>query len=438
MLSKCWWVVLVSVGCSEHAPPVVADAAILVDARVCRTPTGAGIVHNTNLAAAETWTEVDSPHIIMFDTTISATITVEPCAVVRIAGGKTVTVAAGGSFNFGGDSGFPITVERLDPATAFGPIRGLTDSGVRFAHTVVRGGGNPLGPVSNGAAIMTQSNVQITALEIADSASQGLSLGPTARVTFAAGPNELVVHGSVGFPVMTAPNAVGQIPTGTYTGNGIDEILITNVGQVTTSQTIHAYGVPYRVGTSANDQLDVLGPVSTVAVLTIEPGVTMKFQPGGRMRIDTAATTSLAKAALIAVGTPTQKIVFTSVSSTPAAGDWVGISFAATTSPMSRMQYARVAFAGGPTATGSNSCPYPTRVGQNDAAIRIFGTPGPLTQFITDTEILASGLDGIDRGWRDDLQNDFIATNTFTTIGGCKQSTPKMSNGGCPATPPCP
>lgn len=101
------------------------------------------------------------------------------------------------------------------------------------------------------------------------------------------------------------------------------------------------------------------------------------------------------------------------------------------------MQYARVEYAGQATATGSNSCPYPGRVGQNDAAIRIFGTPGPLTQFITDTEIVSSALDGIDRGWRDDLQPDFIATNTFT-VAGCKQSVPKMGNGGCPTTPACP
>ncbi len=127
------------------------------------------------------------------------------------------------------------------------------------------------------------------------------------------------------------------------------------------------------------------------------------------------------------------------MSATPAAGDWVGISFAGLTAPMSRMQYTRVEYAGGATATGSNSCPFvPPRTGPNDAAIRIFGTPGPLTQFITDTEIVASRLDGIDRGWRDDVQPDFIATNTFTAIGGCKQTTPRTTAGVCPAAPLCP
>ena len=156
------------------------------------------------------------------------------------------------------------------------------------------------------------------------------------------------------------------------------------------------------------------------------------------MRIETAASTSPAKGALIAVGTVAQKIVFTSVAASPAAGDWIGISFAGLTDAMSKMQHTRVEYAGQATATGSNSCPYTGRVGQNDAAIRIFGTPGPVTQFITDTEIVSSARDGIDRGWRDDETTDFLATNTFTDVAECLQSVPRTFNGVCPATPACP
>jgi hypothetical protein len=100
------------------------------------------------------------------------------------------------------------------------------------------------------------------------------------------------------------------------------------------------------------------------------------------------------------------------------------------------VQNVRVEFAGGATTSSSNSCPYPGRVGQNDAAIRIFGPPS--TQFITNTEILASLRDGIDRGWRADLQPDFLATNTFTAVAACKQTTPRTFNGVCPANPLCP
>jgi hypothetical protein len=99
------------------------------------------------------------------------------------------------------------------------------------------------------------------------------------------------------------------------------------------------------------------------------------------------------------------------------------------------MQNTRVEFAGGASTGGSNSCPYPGIV-INDAAIRIFGPPS--TQFITNSEILSSARFGIDRGWRADLQPDFLASNTFTAVASCKQTTPRTFNGVCPATPTCP
>ena len=101
------------------------------------------------------------------------------------------------------------------------------------------------------------------------------------------------------------------------------------------------------------------------------------------------------------------------------------------------MQNTKVKFAGGTTVSGSNSCPYPGRVGPNYAAIRIYGAP-PAGEFITSSEIVSSLRDGIDRGWRSDVQPDFLAGNTFTAIAGCKETTPATQNNVCPATPPCP
>jgi hypothetical protein len=100
------------------------------------------------------------------------------------------------------------------------------------------------------------------------------------------------------------------------------------------------------------------------------------------------------------------------------------------------MQNVRVEFAGGTSTTGSNSCPYPASNGINDAAIRIFGPP--LTQFITGTEIASSLHHGIDRGWRADLQPDFLAGNTFTSVNACKQTVPRTAAGVCPSALACP
>ena len=445
-------VVLVLASCGEKLPKqpgrYVPDAPPPIDAPpdaapiTCAAPTGVGTIHQT-FTTAQTWTAATSPHVVLFDATISAPITIEPCAVVRIAGSKVLTIVANGAIIANGAVGQPVTFERRDPGTAYGPIRAF--GGVlSLTHTIMREGGNPLGVVAGGATIIMARSVSATTgslhlddVEIANSASQGIHLQGV--LGFDAGSKDVRIHGSVGYPIVTYANLLGSIPSGVYTGNATDELLIAGSGgQVTTSQTMHDRGIPYRVGEGPNGQLDVVGPVGTVAVLTIEPGVRLKFHPGGRMRIEPGA--GPAKGALIAVGTPAKRIVFTSVSPTPVAGAWIGVWFAGTVAPASRMQYVRVEFAGGTSNSGSNSCPYPGRNGINHAAIRIFGPASPLSQFITDTEILSSALDGIDRGWRDNLQPSFLPTNTITNLaaGGCKESLPRTFAGVCPSVLPCP
>ncbi len=120
----------------------------------------------------------------------------------------------------------------------------------------------------------------------------------------------------------------------------------------------------------------------------------------------------------------------------PAAGNWLGIGFGSVVDPRTSMQNAVVEFAGGASVSGSNSCPFPGSSAINSAAIRIFGPPS--TQFITNTEIVSSADFGIDRGWRADLQPDFLPSNTFTAVAACKQTTPRTANGACPAILSCP
>ena len=275
-------------------------------------------------------------------------------------------------------------------------------------------------------------------VEIAGSLSQGVYInGP---VGFDASSQNLRIHGAAGFPVHVYARVLGSVPSGNYIGNGRDEIGIAGSGgPVVDAQTMHNRGVPYHVGSGADGgRMDINSQLSgQVAVLTIEPGVTVQFPPGGTLNVDPTSGTAAAQGALIAIGgtAPDQKIVFTSDRPTKSAGDWLGIGFGAAVDPRSVMQNVRVEFAGGATATGSNSCPYPGG-GNSEGAIRIFGPPR--TQFITNTEILSSARFGIDRGWRADLQPDFLASNTFTAVAACKQTTPRTFNGVCPANPLCP
>lgn len=87
---------------------------------------------------------------------------------------------------------------------------------------------------------------------------------------------------------------------------------------------------------------------------------------------------------------------------------------------------------------GSGSCP-DNAENNNDAAIRIFGYPP--SEFVTNTTILASKTNGIDRGWRSDSSPvEFLATNTFTNVALCQQTFAPNAANNCPApaSVPCP
>ncbi len=409
----------------------------------CTAPSGAGTTHGS-INAAETWTEAGSPHIVPFDINVAAAVTIQECAVVRIVKGGTVTVTPSGSLVANGSQGRPVTFEAKVAGQAWASIRNLGGT-LSLNHAVLTGGGDPLNvnPAFAGALHMqspsTIGTFHVDDVEIAGSLSQGVYIN--GAVGFDATSQNLRVHGSAGYPVHVYARVIGSVPSGTYTGNGHDAIAIAGAGgPVVSNQTMHNRGVPYHVGSGPDSgRMDVNSQVAgQVAVLTIAPGVTVQFPPGGTLNVDPANGTSPAQGALIAIGGAAvdQKIVFTSDQGMASrAGDWLGIGFGGSVDPRSTMQNVRVEFAGGASVSGSNSCPF-AGVAVNEAAIRIFGPP--LSQFITSTEILSSARFGIDRGWRADLQPDFLASNTFTAVASCKETTPRTANGVCPATVPCP
>ena len=97
---------------------------------------------------------------------------------------------------------------------------------------------------------------------------------------------DLRIHGTQAAPIRIVAGLAGTLPLGAYTGNSDDEIVLaTGAGNgVVTSQTYRALGVPYHVGDgTAVARLDVTAP-SGVATLTIDAGVTMRFEPGGGLR----------------------------------------------------------------------------------------------------------------------------------------------------------
>jgi hypothetical protein len=447
-LHRYAWTLAILAGCPDPGP-ALPDGAPTPDATAstCPPAQGPGTVHaGGTVAAPEVWTAAGSPHDVPADTSIYAELRVEPCAIVRIAGDRTITVRAGGALVAAGAPGAPVTIERLDPADSWSAIRVHSGGTLDLEHAIVAGGGDPLNTMPDlAAAVMVAGTTPATApiaraveVTIRDSESQGLRLHDGGGLT--ADSTGLRITGSGGYPVHAWARALSTLPDGDYTGNALDEILVTGSGPgaVREDTTIHARGVPYRIGSpTLGADLDV-GDVTGLVTLTIEPGVALRFPTAGRLRVEPGVGYTPARAALIAVGTPAAPIVLTSAAATPAAGDWHGLWFGSRVAPTSRVQHVRVEYAGRIGSSGSDSCVYPGQPAPNEAAIRILGSAEPGTVFVTDTTIVASARHGIDRGFRSDVKPDFLPTNTFVDVAGCLQSYPRDLTGACPAAPPCP
>jgi hypothetical protein len=184
----------------------------------------------------------------------------------------------------------------------------------------------------------------------------------------------------------------------------------------------------------------VNGPDGTAPLLTIEAGVVLKFskQASGNngLFVERASTTVAARGAIRAIGTAAKPVVFTSNEATPAPGDWVGISLRGIPDPRTRIDFARVEYAGGNTGSQGFSCGTPVSPAplSNEAAIAIYGEPS--SAFVTNTVIAKSAANGIERAWTGGVF-DFLGSNTFTDVTYCRQTFPKPNVGACPDPAPC-
>jgi hypothetical protein len=418
-----------------------ADGAVVPS---CPALTGAGTTHTGTISADTTWTAAASPHLITFDMAIDAavTLTLEPCAVVQFSGAYGLTVK--GKLYAPGTPANPIRIEGSDPAKPFTVIQTVSGASVDLANVTIKNGGSdrfyqaPLFIRGDGVApkpVLRAVNVTI------DGAPQfGLILTSFGQMT--ADSAGLTIKNAQLGPVRGSAPLIGSLPRGAYTGNGVDEILIDADAPIAADMTLKDLGAPYRLGNVAqNASGDLRVGASTPdrhAVLTLEQGVTVRVEPAGRILMQASGdATSSALGAVVAKGSATKPIVFTSAAATPAAGDWVGLYFSGTPDPLDVLDFVHVDFAGGPSSATSFHCdPQGGRNEAEDAAILILGGP-PAAQWVTNSSITSSKGYGIDRGWHG-APIDFASGNTFTAVAKCSQSYPVQLDGLCPAVVPCP
>lgn len=409
---------------------------------LCPAPEGT-VEHAGSISGAERWSATKL-HRVTSDLTVAAgaRLDVEPCTRVTIAANRYLTI--NGIASLRGEATKPITL--TGEGGRFASVVVRSPGSLELAYTTISGGGANVGNAL-GAAVVAEGAWPVTTplfvdhLRVEDSAGDGVVL--KGYTGFAEGSTDLTITGSgkerteAPYPLRISLNAVGSIPTGTYTGNAVDELQLFAEpphSQVEVDDALRARGVPYRVGGNGGSGELRVGAIGSVPTLRIEAGVTIKLDAGpsktGRVFVGTGNT----QGALVAVGTPAAPIVFTTAEKVPAAGAWIGIDFRGPLAASNRLEFIRIEFAGAPGGASGYGC-LPTSLNSDDAALRVFGEPG--ASFFQNSVIAHSLGHGVLSGWTG-AEVDFKAGNTFDDLKGCEQVRPKPAPpGACASAPTC-
>ena len=416
----------------DNAP----DAAVA--AAGCPALNGQELAHQNDITTAETWPGDGTVHRITFGITIrpGGSLTLAPCTVVKVNSGLVLTVsgtpAAPAKLVSLGTAARPVLITSAAPGQSWGTWRGLTpESTFELAYTTLENGGN--GGV-HGASLSLRGNgppesaaipmLKADHLVIKDSAGTGLVLESGAA--FTADSTEVTVTGGGGsenadHAIEITPIAAGTLPALHVSGNAHDAIRIT-AGSLYISRdlTLKNLGVPYYFYFDRVRITDMSGGVTPT--LTIQAGVELRFDDYLEVGFANPGMVSQ-PGRLIAVGTATQPIIFTSSKTTRAAGDWPGIWLF--NAAGSRLENVHIEFAGGSNGIVSANC-RPT--GTSDDAALFIGSKGhsyiPAASDLVGVSISNSKGHGINAMWETSgaYAPDLTSGVSFAAINGCRQT----------------
>ena len=408
------------------------DSGVVI---TCPAPTGAGVSHSGTISASETWKAADGPHLVTFDVDVShgATLTIEPCADVRVKAGYTLVVE--GTLIAEGTAAKPITLEADDPAKPWGFMQVFAPGTIRLAYATLSNAGaemtNAYGALEarGDQALPAQEILKVDHVTVRNSVNYGVSLRSGAA--FTADSQALTVTGSALEPLRILPRLATNLPTGTYTGNTSDGIRVEteSYGDVNVENvTFHDRGVPYFIGGPYTFGELVVGPGAYT--LTLEAGVVFKFKKNGGLR---AESNNGSTGLIVASGTQAKPVVFTSLEAAPAAGDWRGIELGSVPGAFA-FDHVEVHYAGGASQSSGHHCqPNPAVTGEqshdDDASLAIYHQPGHA--YLTNSLIADSAGDAVDLAYQGSYV-DFKPTNTFTNVASCQVTLPLPTAGLCP------
>lgn len=410
------------------------------------SPDGEPVSHAADIVADETWSSGIHQVPATIHISNGARLTIDACSTVQLAPASSLIVDKTASgIDVNGTAAGPVLFTRQQQSGAWDSLQVTAPATARLSYTTIEGGGGSKGHDSStlfaGASLVARGDAKTTPVvltldhtAVRDSAGLGLFL-QSARVADTS--QQLVVTGSGWYPVYGGIAAAASLPTGTYTGNAIDQILLQTVnvavyadnGPLTADATLRDRGVPYRVGIVPSSIVVGSGlAADPSALLTIEGGVKLLFTPQGSAGMSQLRVNGIndggdgkPQGALAVLGTPVTPVTFNSAAQTPAAGDWQGLYFSNFVDLRTIVSGAQILNAGG-WSGAVGVCESAPGSGQGSAncavVIMVYSAPGA---FLQGSSITNSGGCGVYRGWKNSVV-EFEGTNQFSHVPGCIQT----------------
>jgi len=438
------------------------SATVTVGAAVsCGTANGTVVTHTSNITASETWAGGGVTHSVPNSISINgpATVTVQPCAIVALGQNASITVNAGAKLLAAGtsDTAF-VYFARADNTKPWGILRGTADTSLVELHwTVVQGGGAFGGQYGNPAIAVAGPGYGVAPVgvlkidNVVIDTPQGVGVYLDSSAGFTADSQNLFVQNAPDYVLEMTMMAVGTIPAGSDFSTGNAKPVVNVIGpnaNITADLTIHKR-LPVRIQTGS---MTIRGAGNSPApvTLTLEAGVQLLFpkagvsSPGARVYFGGVGNApNNAVGALVAQGTPTDPVIFSSGEASPAAGDWTGLILL--TSTGSQLDNVVIEYAGAFNGIVSTNCK-PTNstdnaalvVGDDRATTATESQYVPPSNLITNSVIQHSAAHAINAIWETSAgTNTPVLTNgnIISDYVGCAQTYNKQvggTGGGCP------
>ncbi len=267
------------------------------------------------------------------DVYVSGALTVEPCAVLRMAPSATLSIREGGSLAMDGTAEERILVTSASTtAGSWGLIDFSGNSiaeGNRLVNVDVEYGGGSSGQTQ--VWLDNNSSVEIRDSTFTHSAGVGVRAESDATLR---GFEGNVIVDNEGAAMRLHPSVVGDLGAGTYGPNGTHGIVVT-IGVVTEDAVWGVTDAPYLVS-----ELSIDGDADS-ATLELTAGTEIRVSPEGDLHVRQNSGLRL-------IGTEADPVVVQSANPRPAPGDWQEIRIEeGSLGPTNRFEHAEIRHGGG-------------------------------------------------------------------------------------------